>query len=72
MSGIAVAERRREKRLSELSDEVSDVESAVDAICELLQLAGSGVVHASSIYVLLRPLQARLSAAAGSLSDLSG
>lgn len=55
--------------MDRLSVEVSELDSKLDAICELLEAANDAKVHASGLHALLRPLSTRLSAAASDLSD---
>ena len=71
MSGKSVAARQGETTLRDVATVVDEVDSGLDALCELLQLAGEKTVEASSVHALLRPLQRRLSAAAGEMTDLS-
>ncbi|RZI79814.1 MAG: DUF1484 family protein [Rubrivivax sp.] len=62
--------RRLVRPIGELSDTVNEVDSSLEAICELLQHANGAKVNACGIHALLRPLQRKLSSAASALSDL--
>ena len=69
MEEIAVFPRRDVRALGKLSDAVRDVESSLDAICELLSLANGAKVDAGGLYALLRPLRVSLREVINDLND---
>ncbi len=62
--------RRLARPIGELTNTVNEVDSSLEAICELLQHASDARVHAGGIHALLRPLQVKLNSAANQLNDL--
>lgn len=69
MEEIAVFPKRELRALGELCDAVNDVESSLDAICELLRLADGARVQANGIHALLKPLRIRLREVTDDLAD---
>jgi hypothetical protein len=69
MSKEVVKSKRELRAIVDLSETVSDVDSSLTAICELLQAANGAKVNACGIHALLQPLQVRLSEAASELND---
>lgn len=61
--------RRQVRPIVDLSMDVNEVDSSLEALCELLESAEGARVNASGIHALLRPLQRKLSRAACDLSD---
>lgn len=53
-----------------LLQEINEVDSALDSVCELLNLSSPHKVDAGGLYSLLLPLRKRLSKAADGLTDL--
>ena len=68
---INVTEHRPVRSIEDLGLVVSEVDSSLEAICELLHLANGAKVHACGIHALIKPLQRQLSSAASALNDLS-
>ncbi|MDP2257026.1 MAG: hypothetical protein Q8K05_13380 [Polaromonas sp.] len=56
--------------LPELRDTVSNVSNGLDALCELLHLAGESKVFAVSVLELLKPLCDQLTTASCDLNDM--
>lgn len=69
MDRIAVQPERPARPFGQICDAVNEVDSSLDAICELLHLANGARVHAGGIHALLKPLQLRLQRAADDLNN---
>lgn len=70
MENCALAARvRRSRHLSHINNDVADVTSGLDAICELLDAANDAKVHAGGVRALLKPLQQKIAGVACDLAD---
>jgi hypothetical protein len=72
MNGKSGAAHRKSVTLQEVTADVMEVDSCLDALCDLLQLANGQPVESSGIRALLRPLQVKLSHVTDKLSGLAG
>lgn len=63
------AQVRRPRHLSHINNDVADVTSGLDALCELLDAANDAKVHAGGVRALLTPLQQKIALVACDLAD---